>query len=307
MEFIFRHLVFSPTGLWSAFERKARRGYEFVMYSSLFVAIAATGMVYTSYGIEGTPPAAGGIAIMFLVAFSVYNLNRRTDEAEDALNHGGRFAFTKRYGRELITAAASCYIAAAVIAFSSGFTVLTVALVPLAAGILYSVPWIPPGFGYRRLKEIPVVKNLVVATAWAIPLSLLPALTGPPPGNGRVALSFLFFASYVFTASTIPDIRDREGDARTGVRTIPVLLGIRNTKVILTGINSIAGGAAVLAGTRVLSPAYILLIAAGVVYIHLSINSFYFVECRDVVCDLLSDGQFIIFGAATWAIGQVPA
>ncbi len=113
------------------------------------------------------------------------------------------------------------------------------------------------------------------------------------------------FASYVFIASTIPDIRDREGDALTGVRTIPVILGAERTKTILTMVNFIAGGAAVFTSARELPLIYTLLIGAAVAYIHLCIHSFYRLTNRDIVCDLLSDGQFILFGSAVWVLGRI--
>ena len=45
---------------------------------------------------------------------------------------------------------------------------------PLVSGIFYSVPILPKWCRYRRLKEIPVMKNLVVSAAWALAFSLVP-------------------------------------------------------------------------------------------------------------------------------------
>ncbi|MDD1719753.1 MAG: UbiA family prenyltransferase [Methanoregulaceae archaeon] len=292
---------FSPGIFLGGAEGKLRSFYEFVMYSSLFVAFAAAGMVYTSYAIEGVIPSVAGIAIMFLVAFSVYNLNRKTDEAEDSINHQGRFAFTKKFEKVLFFSALACYALAVFIAIPYGIFPVLVTLVPLLAGILYSVPCLPRRMRYRRLKEIPVVKNLVVAFAWSLTLTFLPVSVGVTFSPMKVLLAFIFFTSYVFIASTIPDIRDREGDALSGVRTIPVILGVERTTMLLTGINLAVGGFSVLISVRMLPAIFTLMLAAGVAYIHLCIHSFYHLRSRDVVCDLLSDGQFIIFGGAIWA------
>ena len=59
-------------------------------------------------------------------------------------------------------------------AWLRGPEVLLVGLIPLISGILYSVPLFPETWRFRRLKEIPLMKNLLVAGAWALTLSLLP-------------------------------------------------------------------------------------------------------------------------------------
>jgi 4-hydroxybenzoate polyprenyltransferase len=50
----------------------------------------------------------------------------------------------------------------------------------------------------------------------------------------------------------LPDIRDRSGDSATGVATIPVLVGVERSRVILTMINISAGAIILLLGTKVI-------------------------------------------------------
>ncbi len=52
---------------------------------------------------------------------------------------------------------------------------------------------------------------------------------------------FLFIFCWTFVASVLPDIRDRSGDSATGVATIPVLVGVERSRIILTVINISAG------------------------------------------------------------------
>ena len=154
---------------------------DFLIFSSLFMGMQGMGMVYTSCLIQGLEPAPAVLAIMLLVPLSVYNMNRKTDEEEDSVNHPDRYKFTKRFGKPLEYGALVAYALAVLIAVPFGLGAVLVTLVPLIAGILYSVPLLPPSFGYRRLKEIPVMKNLVVGSSWAIILVLLPCVSSGAP------------------------------------------------------------------------------------------------------------------------------
>jgi 4-hydroxybenzoate polyprenyltransferase len=269
---------------------------DFIMFSSSYVAIAAVGMIYTSCFIQGIDWNIPILMVMALVSFSVYNMNRKTDEQEDEINHQQRFVFTKKFEKPLFYSALIAYGFALIIGAYYGFPALIIITIPLISGILYSVPLLPAQWEYRRLKEIPVVKNLVVAIAWSLPLSLLPVyMTGASPGFST-GITLLFFASYVFIASILPDIRDREGDAITGVRTIPVTIGVKLTKVLLIGVNVVFGCLVVFFGIRTLPIAVTTVLLTAVLYTQFCIWSMGRLIPTNIICDFMSDGQFILFG-----------
>ncbi len=89
----------------NTFSSRIRDYGEFLLYSSLFLGLAAMGMAYTSCYIQNILWTSHIATVMFLVVFSVYNLNRKTDEAEDALNHENRFRITKKFERQFFIAA----------------------------------------------------------------------------------------------------------------------------------------------------------------------------------------------------------
>ncbi len=159
---------------WNTLYSKIRDYGEFLLYSSLFLGLAASGMAYTSCFIQGISWTSHIAMVMFMVVFSVYNLNRKTDEAEDALNHEHRFRITKKFERQFFIAALGAYLIALSIAAFHSIVAFCVVSIPLISGIFYSVPVLPKWCGYRRLKEIPVMKNLVVSTSWALAFSLVP-------------------------------------------------------------------------------------------------------------------------------------
>jgi 4-hydroxybenzoate polyprenyltransferase len=243
---------------------------------------------------------------MSMITFSVYNLNRKTDEAEDALNHEHRFRITKKFERPLFVAALAAYLIALIISAFYGAPAFSVAILPLISGIFYSVPILPRWSRYRRLKEIPVMKNVVVSISWALSASLLPVfMTASVPGTATLIV-FLFTFAWTFIASTLPDIRDRAGDSATGVATIPVLIGVARTRFLLTGINFISGVLIFMLGRSVLPPGSCIVIICSLVYSQVCIVTIDRTRMNSLLVDVISDGQFLAIGGLCLLISFLP-
>ena len=269
---------------------------DYLVYSSVYLSLAAAGMAYLSSVLHDVPCNPVVLILGMLTTYSVYNLNRKTDENEDMINHSERYAFTKRYEKTLLATAIGAYVLALVLSGFYGMVVIIVSAIPLLSGLVYSTPLFPRGFRYRRLKEIPVAKSLLVAFAWALPPALLPVfVAGAVPGIITIGV-ILFFFSLVFINTVLFDIRDVEGDRATGVRTIPVCIGIPMTKLLLTLVNVTFGLAIVsqLAGRIPLI--CLVLIFAGMIYAQGYILLYQKMRTGNLVCDLIADGQFILLG-----------
>ncbi|MFA7198903.1 MAG: UbiA family prenyltransferase [Methanoculleus sp.] len=251
-------------------------------------------MVYISCLLQGLLFDPVAAAILMLVAFSVYNLNRKTDEDEDAINHIERYTFTKKYGSILFCSAICAYILALCLSALQGFGSLLVTAVPLTAGIVYSVPLFPARLGFRRLKEVPFMKSLIVAFSWAVPPALLPVCHAALPAGAATVLVGLFLFFLVFVNTVVFDIRDEEGDRASGVRTIPTILGTRKTLLLLTGVNVSLGSALVFTGGVLLGPGTALMLVAGIAYAQGYMRGFHRLVKEKPLFDLLVDGQFIV-------------
>jgi 4-hydroxybenzoate polyprenyltransferase len=291
---------------WSSLAGLFKKLRDFLIFSSLFVGLAGMGMIYTSSLLMGVDPSPEALGIMLLVPFSVYNMNRKTDEEEDSVNREDRYAFTKRFEKPLFYGAILAYALAVLIAATHGIGAVIVTLVPLIGGVLYSVPFLPKGIRYRRLKEIPVMKNLVVGGSWSVILVLLPCMIAGIPVTVQTDLCLLFFFSYAFIASSLPDIRDREGDAHAGIRTIPVLIGVEDTKTVLGTLNWTTAAVVIALGIGTMLPPLITALYAGAhCYTQCCITSFGRIGQYDFICDILSDGQFLIIGSALFLLQAI--
>jgi 4-hydroxybenzoate polyprenyltransferase len=286
---------------------------DYIVYSSLYLSFAAGSMAYISSVLHEVPFNPIVFVLGMLITYSVYNLNRKTDESEDAINHSKRYAFTKKYEKLLFSTAIGAYILALVLSWLYGPAVVLISAIPLISGLVYSTPIFPRGFPYRRLKEIPVAKSLLVAVAWALPPALLPVyIAGALPGMITLA-AVLFFFSLVFINTVLFDMRDVEGDRLTGVRTIPVCIGIPNTTRLLTLVNVIFGASVVFLLWGEIPLMYLVLIIAGIFYAQWYIHNYQQISQSNLLCDLIADGQFIALGlfmvcivAASAAFGLPP-
>lgn len=275
-----------------------KRVWDIILYSSLFLAAAALGMAYISCMIQDIVCSPAITAILPMVVFSVYNLNRKTDEAEDALNHASRFKITNSYSRPLFYLAIAAYLAALCIAAAHNAFALFVTSIPLVSGFFYSSPILPRSLGYSRLKEIPVGKNLVVSLAWGSAFSLVPvAISGLGPNSSTFIAFFLIFC-WTFIASTLPDIRDRNGDAATGIVTIPVLMGVSRTRAFLTLFNAFSGITIIALAKGILASRVVGIIILSLLYSEGCIITIHTTGKDDLLCDVISDGQFLTIGLA---------
>lgn len=164
------------------------------------------------------------------MAFALYSLNKITDTREDAINMPQRLGFIAGRRKLIIALALMAYsLCLLQVVLQSPPSVLFV-LFPFAANVLYGIrlhPLLP------RLKDIPVMKNVVVAVSWAVPLTFLVAARAGGDCYLAVPLVFGFILVKAFTNTVLYDMRDVTGDRENGIRTIPVLIGPKRTILVL--------------------------------------------------------------------------
>jgi 4-hydroxybenzoate polyprenyltransferase len=166
----------------------------------------------------------------------VYNLNKITDKKEDMINNPQRVDLIRTIENHTgIALSIGAYILALVIGIlTKQILSITILLLPLWVAILYSVPLAP---GLPRLKDIFFAKSLSVALGMSLSIFLLLYIFYPQPNILLIWVSFLFIKLFINTV--LFDVRDLDGDKKTGIKTIPVTWGIRKTKNFLLLLNSL--------------------------------------------------------------------
>ena len=265
---------------------------EFVIHSSLSVGLVAMTMLFISQSLLGLPTSLELLLIAFLISFSAYNINRKTDTKEDRISYPERTEFLNIYYKYIKIMALIAYIIALFVSFSNSLVVGLIVLLPLISVSLYSIPWIP-AFTTTRLKDIFVVKNATVATVWATGVIILPLAYFEKPLTLTSMAVFFYIFLKVFGNSVTFDIRDVAGDTVHNIRTIPIKFGIANTKKILTLINLGSFCVIIVSVLYNLLTVAAYLISLVVIYTQIYIH---FISKTNIrfLTDVLADGEYIV-------------
>lgn len=212
---------------------------SFLSVSSLFIGGTGFFKTYIAYLLLAMKPNLFNCLAVFLVSFSVYTLDKIADMDKDVASMPTRARFLKGRRDLAIVYSSLAYLLSIIIIFVGRPLSSSLLLVPMAANIVYGTRLIP---GVPRLKDIPVMKNAIVALSWAIVTVLIPVTyqyqlsLGPSPSLVFVVIYFMFIKTFIDTV--LYDIRDEAGDRINNVRTIPVLIGLKNTTKVLLILNS---------------------------------------------------------------------
>ncbi len=224
------------------FERNTRNISDFIMkifaflsVSSLFIGGTGFFKTYIGYILLGMHPNIQVCFAVFLISFSVYTLDKIADLDKDITNMPERMRFLKGRKTSVLICAIAAFLFSMALAFLDRPLSLLIILVPVVANAIYGTRLIP---GLPRLKDIPVMKNVVVAISWALVTILIPALHLANPESWIVFMVVYFMFIKTFIDTVLYDVRDVKGDRENGVRTIPVLIGPKKTVVVLLALNS---------------------------------------------------------------------
>jgi 4-hydroxybenzoate polyprenyltransferase len=156
----------------------------------------------------------------FLVIYTAYAQDRIRGGEEDSLNRG-ELEYANR-GISIVFVLIA-YIAAIILLYPD---YLGPALVPLAVSYVYS-RGIGIGGWKINIKGRFMAKNIVVAMVWAYFIaSFLTSFMM------KIVISYFIFMKGIIN-TVIYDFRDFMGDSLSGVKTLPVCLGVRKAKIIL--------------------------------------------------------------------------
>ena len=187
------------------------------IWNSLFAA----GVCVYSYHIAGVAaidcPYVHALGIFFLLCFANAH-NDIVDFDIDKINRPGR------------------PLPSGKISLKAAYAVMFACLF-LAIGLGFEFAWLFAGvaglcFVYNRfLKGLPLVGNFMVALLTTTPIAIPILKVGLPQPE---LLNLMFFAfTLTFAREITKDIEDMEGDRAMGLRTIPVLLGVKFSLVLV--------------------------------------------------------------------------
>lgn len=227
-----------------ALPRVIKRFVRFLLQSSLYVAGGAGCLSFAAAVLRGGRAQALDVAVTLLYVFSMHVLNRYADKAA-YYNDPSRAAFYEKYRVPFFVTGVAATGSALLLAAFQGVGVLLALLAMTALGLLYSVRILPGQWlavvGVGKLKDIPASKTIFVAGAWSVVAALLPGFRSGPLLDGATIYAFAVAFILVFVRSAIFDLVDVQGDRFVGKETIPIVIGEKRTRRLLSGLVLLLG------------------------------------------------------------------
>jgi 4-hydroxy-3-methylbut-2-enyl diphosphate reductase len=212
------------------------RTLNFLLQTNVLLAAGAGCLTFGAAAIQGGDRTMIHAVIAMAYVLSMQIMNNIITIGADTYNRPYRAAFYKKH-----------HVILKLLALMSGGLGLYLAwtLGPLCFAILMAMSLL--GFSYNRniiplwiksrvhrIKDIPGSKTILIAVAWGVVTSLLPALTGRVP-VALAVIAFFFSTGLVFARTVFVDVLAIQGDRISGKETLPILLGAKKSFAYIQG------------------------------------------------------------------------
>ena len=211
---------------------------EILIYPSIWTAAGVASLTYFVQEALSIPHDWRAVALIFTTALLFYNLDRLLDsyiqpipdpKAQSyVLNNSFKFLL-------LVTA-----LAVGILLYQAPYQVRLVScggLLPLIYGMPL-LPWIKEqNWRWYRLKDVPGSKAWIVAGIVTYGLVAVPLAYAGAMFNQSTAVITIFLLIFTGTNSHLFDVRDLKSDQEKGVRTLPLIVGVRGNRLIWTSLN----------------------------------------------------------------------
>jgi len=207
-----------------------------LLLTNIYVSLGAGCLSYACSKLQGFSQFFPYVLIAMLYVQSMHILAHLTGNKADQFNDPERASFYDKYKRLLTVLALTAGGAGLVIAFTLGWFPFLLLLVMSLLGLSYNRILVPKRFSaarYRRIRDIPGSKTILIAMAWGIVTALLTPLSLADKPHWITGFIFLWAAGLVFARTAFFDILDMQGDRIVGKETIAILLGEKRSLSLL--------------------------------------------------------------------------
>lgn len=233
----------APAGIAAQLVSGLRGLLDAILYSSLLVASAATGLTAATFLFWQQPMPPRLALLIFTATLFLYNLDsilpyKYTQPA--LLSERKRWML--RHRSALLGVAVVSLIVAGWVFLFDGWLHLTPFLGHLAViSVLYSLPVLRRHGQRRSLRDVPLLKGFLIAYVWSAVTVWMPALQLHQPLFSPVVMVLFarrFF--FILALTFVFDIRDYTKDRLSGTQTFPGLFGVQTAKLLALGALALA-------------------------------------------------------------------
>jgi 4-hydroxy-3-methylbut-2-enyl diphosphate reductase len=214
-----------------------------LLLTNIYVSLGAGCLCYACTRLQAIEHHFPHVLISILYVLSMHILNNMTGSKADQYNDPERALFYRKHKLFLAALAVIAGSAGLIAAYLMGITSFLILFLMSLLGLSYNIRLLPESlFGgrYRRIRDIPGSKTVLIAAAWGIVTSIFPTLSASESISVSTIIVFFLSACMVFVRTAFFDTLDMQGDRIVGRATIPILLGEKRTmrllKIMLTVI-----------------------------------------------------------------------
>ena len=212
--------------------------FKLIIYPSIWVAAAIASLGIYTQELLNIGHDWRAIILIFVTALIPYNLDRIFDSYVQKIpDDKAQLFFRKPYVWALLLSAIA---ATAILLYEAPIKVRYASLVGIVP-LLYGTPLFPVNrqskWRWYRLKDIPGSKAWIVGSVLTYAVIALPIAYAEAKFDIAAIFTTIFMFVFIVTNSHTFDIRDLDSDKEKGVVTLPVIIGIKMTKVVLTAMN----------------------------------------------------------------------
>lgn len=242
---VFRSLEALPYRSGRIWHRMIYTIERFLLLTNLYVSLGAGCLCYACTRLLQIGNSLPYVVIAVLYVQSMHLLNHLTGSRADRYNDPERGAFYRKYRYPLSLLAVAAGGGGLITAFRAGWVPFLLLLVMSLLGLSYNLQIVPEWLSrgkYRRIRDIPSSKTVLIAMAWGVVTAVLPFLAQTGTITASMVLVFLVSVGMVFTRTAFFDILDMQGDRVVGRETIPIIIGEKKAMRILKYILAITAG-----------------------------------------------------------------
>ncbi|QTA90666.1 4-hydroxy-3-methylbut-2-enyl diphosphate reductase [Desulfonema magnum] len=210
-----------------------------LLLTNIYVSLGAGCLCYACSKLLGIPNYYSYVFIAMLYVQAMHIFNNLTGREADHYNDPERAFFYSKYKWPLAILAFLAGAAGLIKACFMGVFPFLILLFMSVMGLSYNLTLIPEKISdgnYRRIRDIPGSKTVLIAVAWGIVTSVFPSLSVSGEIDLGTILVFTWATGMVFVRSAFFDILDMQGDRVVGKDTIPILLGEKRTLGLLKSV-----------------------------------------------------------------------
>ncbi|MEA2097843.1 MAG: UbiA family prenyltransferase [Patescibacteria group bacterium] len=204
---------------------------EFIYGGHIF-AIGAVSVVSISSILSNVSVTADFLVVVYLMFYAIYLNDHSEDVKKDFLTNTRRVEHLKKNKRISVLIVIAVFVLEFLLSCFGSMHSLFLGSIIVILGLFY-------GRYFKRItKKIVAFKNFFVALVWSI-LTFFFFLYYSYPLTPEIVLFAIFIFLRIFIVQISLDIRDKEGDEKERLLTIPVFFG-KKTEGILIGLNILA-------------------------------------------------------------------